>query len=170
MLRSVVRCCFGLVEDVEDGGESGEDAAGHGQVPELLAEEELRTKGTETGQAGVDVGLDGTEVLDRAAGMEGDAVFGEGQESRYCSRSARFSSVPMTTSNSSMGSSPFGPASGVATTWLSHADGGVRKKPTGRLNPRANATSSSAVISRTRPPSTDRSRADQLAGESRVPK
>ena len=94
----------------------------------------------------------------------------DGQESRYCSHAARFSSVPMTTSNSSTGSSPSGPASGVATTWLSHTEGGVRKNPMGRSKARANATSSSAVISRMRPPSTDRSRADQLAGDSRAPR
>jgi hypothetical protein len=76
----------------------------------------------------------------------------------------------MTTSNSSIGSSPSSPASGAATTWLSHAEGGVRKNPIGTSKARAKATSSSAVISRMRPPSTERSSADQLAGERRAPR
>ena len=33
---------------------------------------------------------------------------GDGQESRYCSHSGRLSVVPITTSNSSMGSRPSG--------------------------------------------------------------
>ncbi len=72
----------------------------------------------------MNVVLDAAEVLDRAVIVDGHPVHGDGQESKYCSHAARFSSVPMTTSNSSTGSSPSGPASGVATTWLSHAEGG----------------------------------------------
>src|SRR3546814_15978335 len=89
---------------------------------------------------------------------------GLGHDSRYCSQVDRFSSVPMTTSKSSSGSRPSGPASGVETTCSSQTEGGVRNQPTGRSKARANATSPSADTCLIRLPSTERSIDDHDAG------